>query len=66
MKNEVMRFKVTHQDGKGYTVYYKKSGRCFAYNNIWSEKRGILILSPSSRVTKRAYEVALENGGEEF
>lgn len=56
------RFKVMHKDGKGYTVYENKSGRWYAYNNNYDERRGIMILSPAHRVTNKAAEVEKARG----
>lgn len=62
MANEVTRFKVMHQDGIGYTVYEKKGGRWFCYNNNYDEKRGLMILNPHRRVSNISAEVAMKNG----
>lgn len=62
MKNEIIRFKVMHEDGIGYTVYENKSGRWYAYNNNYDKKRGLMILSPSYRVTNKAAEVSKARG----
>lgn len=64
MTHEITRFKVTHEDGKGYSVYYKKNGRCYAYNNSWDERRGILIMSPTHRITNKCFETSLPMGKE--
>lgn len=62
MANEVTRFKVMFQDGKSYAVYYKKSDRWFCYYNIYDEKRGLMILNPSMRVSNISAETAMKNG----
>lgn len=58
------RYKITHSDGKGYSVYYKKNGRCYAYNNNWDAKRGLLVLSPTRRITNKAFETTMHIGKE--
>ena len=62
--NKITRFRVMHEDGRGYTVYTQKSGRWFAYGANWDERRGFLVISPSQRVSNRSAEVARESGQE--
>ena len=56
------RFRVMHEDGKSYTVYYCKSGKWYFYTNSWNEKRGIMILSPSRRTSNVSAETAKAYG----
>lgn len=65
MTKEVTRYKVMHEDGKSYSVYYKKNGRCFVRYNIWDEKRGFFVQSPNYRITNKSFEASLPVG-EEF
>ena len=52
-------FRLPHEDGHGGTIYYKtESGRCFAYSQNWDKRRGILVMSPTMRVSNRSYESA--------
>ena len=55
------RFRVMHEDGRGYTVYYSKNGRWFCYNNNYDERRGLMILNPTRRITKTSAEVIINN-----
>lgn len=53
-------FYLNHADGKGYTMYYRKNGRCFAVSRNYDKEKGLLMWSPSQRISDRAFSISME------
>ncbi|MBQ6679513.1 MAG: hypothetical protein IJM76_05765 [Lachnospiraceae bacterium] len=50
-------FKVTFENGKGYTIYSEENGRYYAQNSLWWEKGGYCIPQSRRRISKISYMV---------
>ena len=56
---------VEWDDGRSRTIYTEENGRYFSRHVVWSEKYGMTIPQGKKRISKKAFEAAVEQKGAE-